>query len=58
MASEDLSVVAESKKVEDNVDVDNSEDMNKPEVLDLSTENTDNVNANVSKDEASKPVKV
>ncbi|KAL1218998.1 Protein WVD2-like 4 [Cardamine amara subsp. amara] len=57
MASEDLSVVAESKKEEENVAVDNSKDMNTPEVLDLSTEKTDNVNANVPKDEASKPVK-
>ncbi|CAL9235690.1 unnamed protein product [Arabidopsis halleri] len=54
MASEDLSVVAESKKGEENVIVDNSKDMTRPENLDLSTEKSDNVNENVPKDEASK----
>ncbi|XP_010507570.1 PREDICTED: protein WVD2-like 4 [Camelina sativa] len=57
MASEDLSVVAESKKGEENVHVDNSNDMNRPESLDLSTVTTDNVNENVPKDEASTMVK-
>ncbi|EOA28515.1 hypothetical protein CARUB_v10024730mg [Capsella rubella] len=56
MASEDLSVVAESKKGEENVNVDNSKDMNRPESLDISTEITDTVNENVPKDEASKTV--
>lgn len=58
MASEDLSVVAESKKEEENVIVDNSKDMTRPENLDLSTEKTDNVNENVPKDEASTLLKV
>lgn len=44
MASEDVSVVADSKKEEENLDVDSSKDKNKPENLDLSTEKTDNVN--------------
>ncbi|XP_010509545.1 PREDICTED: protein WVD2-like 4 [Camelina sativa] len=57
MASEDLSVVAESKKGEENVHVDNSNDMNRPESLDLSTVTTDDNNENVPKDEASKLVK-
>ncbi|CAN6807551.1 unnamed protein product [Brassica oleracea] len=51
MASEDVSVVADSKKEEENVDVDSSKDKNIPETLDLSTETTDNVNDKV-------PVKV
>lgn len=58
MASEHLSVAAESKIEAENVNVDNSKDMNRPESLDLSTEKTDNVNENAPKDEASKPVKV
>lgn len=47
MASEDVSVVADSKKEEENLDVDSSKDKNKPENLDLSTEKTDNVNEKV-----------
>jgi len=58
MASEDLNIVAESKKGEENVIVDNSKDMNRPENLDLSTEKTDTANENGPKDEASKLVKV
>lgn len=50
-AVEDVSVVAESKKVEHNVDVVDSI----PDILDLPTEKTDYVNANVPRDE---PVKV
>jgi hypothetical protein len=57
MASEDLNIVAESKKGEENVIVDNSKDMNRPENLDLSTEKTDTANENGPKDEASKLVK-
>lgn len=52
MASEDVSVVADSKKEEESVDVDSSKDKNRPEsTLDLSTEETNNVNDKV-------PVKV
>lgn len=58
MASEHLSVAAESKIGAENVNADNSKDMNRPESLDLSTEKTDKVNENAPKDEASKPVKV
>ncbi|XP_024003883.1 protein WVD2-like 4 isoform X2 [Eutrema salsugineum] len=57
MASEDVSVVAESKKEEEKVDVENFRDKNRPETLDLVTEKTDNVNENAPKDEALKPVK-
>ncbi|CAH2059181.1 unnamed protein product [Thlaspi arvense] len=52
---EDVSVVAGSKKEEDNVHLENHRDKNRPEALDLSTEKTDNANENAPKDEALTP---
>lgn len=53
MASVDVSVVADSTKEEENLDVDSSKDKNIPQqTLDLSTEKTNNVHEKVS------PVKV
>ncbi|KAH0932713.1 hypothetical protein HID58_009830 [Brassica napus] len=56
MASEDVSVVADSKKEEESVDVDSSKDKNRPEsTLDLSTEETNNVNDKVPVKEVDLP---
>ncbi|CAF2122853.1 unnamed protein product [Brassica napus] len=56
MASEDVSVVAYSKKEEESVDVDSSKDKNRPEsTLDLSTEETNNVNDKVPVKEVDLP---
>ncbi|CAN8316542.1 unnamed protein product [Cochlearia groenlandica] len=54
---EDVSVVAESKKEEGYVDIVESGDKNVPDILDLSTDKTDNVDVNLLEDEASKQVK-
>ncbi|RID69722.1 hypothetical protein BRARA_C01800 [Brassica rapa] len=56
MASEDVSVVADSKKEEESVDVDSSKDKNRHEsTLDLSTEETNNVNDKVPVKEVDLP---